>query len=202
MTPELLSLPWKIQVALGAGYAGYILGYLGLRKFHTGADVFFKTLLFSVFASGVFALELPVQWGWECALSVLASVAAGLLWHLKLRAFYYRVLKKIGLRYNDHPTAWLSVTHDQENYFTQISVVLEDGSSVSCDNLSKFTDAPFGAAVFGCDGDLAFHATHVTDSDGNTKAQSSTIDDNFGYRMTYIPSNRIMRIQFRKKLIA
>jgi hypothetical protein len=201
MSPELLALPWKIQVALGAGYAGYILGYLGLRKFHTGADVFFKTILFSVFASGVFALKLPLQWVWECLLSIVASTAVGLLWNLKLRTLYYRLLKKIGLRYNDHPTAWLSVSHDQDNYFTQISVLLEDGSSVSCDDLSKFSDAPFGAAIFGCDGDLAFHATHVTDSAGTKKPQPSTIDDNLGYRMTYIPNNRIMRVQFRKKLI-
>jgi hypothetical protein len=199
MTSELLTLPWKIQVALGAGYAGYMLGYLGVRKFHTGADVFFKTIMFSLFASGVFALQLPVHWIWECVLSIAASVIAGLTWYLKFSQLYVTLLKKMGIRHNDYPTAWLSVSHDLENYFTQISVLLEDGSTVSCDDLSKFSDAPFGAAVFGSDGDMAFHATHVTSRDGETKAQTTTIDENFGYRMTYIPSNRIMRVQVRKK---
>jgi hypothetical protein len=201
MNPDLLALPWKIQMALGAGYAGYTLGYIGLRKFHTASDVFFKTILFSLFASGVFILKFNLLWPMEVLLAASVSIIAGIIWNVTIRHLYTKVLKKIGILSNDLPTAWLSVSHDQENYFTQIGVQLEDGTWARCDNLSKFKDAPMGAAIFGSEGDIAFYVTHTESSNGETKALKSTSNEHYGDRMTYIPSHKISRINFRKKPI-
>lgn len=199
MTPDLLTLPWQIQIALGGGYAAYTLAYVGLRKFHTASDVFFKTIIFSLFASGIFFLNLPVNWIAESAIGVAAAIAVGVLWNVILRHWYIKILKTIGIHSNDLPTAWLSISHDQEHYFTQVAVTLEDGSCLSCEDLNQFTRSPNGPAVFGTDGDLALYVTHIKKTSGGSAEQTSVIDSYHGDRMTYIPADKIARMTFRKK---
>lgn len=199
MTPDLLTLPWQIQIALGGGYAAYTLAYVGLRKFHTASDVFFKTIIFSLFASGIFFLRLPVNWIAESAMGVGTAIAVGVLWNVVLRHWYIKILKTIGIHSNDLPTAWLSISHDQEHYFTQLAVILDDGSCLSCDDLVQFANSPNGPAIFGTDGDLALYVTHIKKAPGDLSQQTSIIDEYHGDRMTYIPSDKIARITFRKK---
>ncbi len=201
MTPELLTLPWQIQIALGGGYAAYTLAYVGLRKFHTASDVFFKTIIFSLFASAVFFLRLPVNWITESAISIVFAVVIGVLWNVKLRHWYIKILKKLGIYSNDLPSAWLAISHDQEHYFSQLAVILDDGSCLSCEDLVQFAHSPNGPAVFGTDGDLALYVTHITKTSGELSEQRSVTDPYHGDRMTYIPSDKIARITFRKKRI-
>jgi hypothetical protein len=199
MTPNLLTLPWQIQIALGGGYAAYTLAYVGLRKFHTASDVFFKTIVFSLFASAIFFLRLPVNWITESGIGVGAALTIGVLWNVMLRHWYIKILRVIGIHSNDLPTAWLSISHDQQHYFTQIAVILDDGSCLSCDDLAQFSNSPNGPAVFGTDGDLALYVTQIKKVSGDLSEQTSVIDNYHGDRMTYIPSNKIARITFRKK---
>ena len=110
-----------------------------------------------------------------------------------------KILKTIGIHSNDLPTAWLSISHDQEHYFTQLAVILDNGSCLSCDDLVQFANSPNGPAIFGTDGDLALYVTHIKKASGDLSQQTSIIDEYHGDRMTYIPSDKIARITFRKK---
>jgi len=200
MTPDLLALPWKIQIALVAGYAGYMLAYLGLRNNHTASDVFFKTILFSLIASAALSLKWITSPFHQSSVAILATILAGLIWNKWARHLYDHALRKFGINYDDYPTAWLTITHDQTHYYTQISVLLEDGTWLECRQLAEFKNAPLGPAVFGPDGDVGLYITHIKKVGDEAKELNTTVDGHYGMRMTYIPKERIARINVRKKL--
>ena len=199
MTPELLALPWKIQIALVAGYAAYMLAYLGVRKYHTAADVFFKTIAFSLVASAVLAVKCNISPFYQSTVAIFTTVLVGLIWKKWICHIYDKSLRKFGINFEDHPTAWLTMTHDQAHYFSQISVLLDNGTWLECRHLPNFEHAPLGPAVFGPEGDVGIYITHTISAKGETKELKTTSDEHYGFRMTYIPKDRIARINVRKK---
>src|SRR3546814_2103205 len=60
MDEKLLSLPWQIQVALGAGYLAYLVAYSGIRDHHKGIDVPFRAIAFGLVAT--LLLYATISW--------------------------------------------------------------------------------------------------------------------------------------------
>lgn len=56
MNAELLTLPWQVQIALGTGYAAYIVANIGNRAHHKPVDIAFSALVFGLFASIFYGL--------------------------------------------------------------------------------------------------------------------------------------------------
>jgi len=79
---DLLKLSWQIQLAFGAGYAAYMLCYVGIREHHKPIDTTFKVVVFSLIATATLWLTrewTPLNAG---AAAFGASLVAGLVWRL------------------------------------------------------------------------------------------------------------------------
>ena len=72
MDEKLLSLPWELQLALGAGYLAYAAAYVGIRRHHQSADIFFRALAFGLLAWAVLAL-MPMNRPWFRAASAIGA---------------------------------------------------------------------------------------------------------------------------------
>jgi hypothetical protein len=203
MNPELLSLPWAVQVALASGYAAYILAYTGLREHHRALDTTFTALVFSLVATAVIAIMrdsfAPIVTG---ASAFAASVAVGLVWRKWGRPALRWSIRKPDLSWSDDaPSALASLTSNNQYLVSQVAVLLDDGTWPRCDETGRFNDAPFGPCLFGPQGDVALYLTHEEPAGSSEKVLSTVRDAYWGDRITYVPAGRIRQITIRHQRI-
>jgi hypothetical protein len=196
---DLLKLSWQIQLALGAGYAAYMLCYVGIREHHKPIDTTFKAVVFSLIASATLWLTrewTPIEAG---ATAFAASLAAGLLWRLVGINGFRTILRVRDVSWaDDSPSAWHSLTSGNSRYrMSQISVLTDDNLWLTCDDVFEFDKDPFGPVLLGPTGDVALFITGEQPEGGTETPHKAVRFDGFGSRMTYIPASKIRRIAFR-----
>lgn len=200
MDEKLLSLPWEIQLALGSGYAAYMLAYLGIREHHKAADIAFRAIAFGLFATAVLML-IPLRYsGWRIIAAVAAALASGVIWRLWLADAVQWVMRAINLSWSDEtPSAWSRITqHNRTMAYSQMTVYLNDGTILHCNAMGDFTDAPFGPCIIGPNGDVALYVTHRCDpGECDFVAADRIFDDYHGDEITWIAASDIRRIKFR-----
>lgn len=200
MTPEILNLPWQIQVSLAAGYAGYVIAYTGIREGHKTIDTAFITLCFGVIATGILSLTpevMPIVAGTGAFAS---SCIAALIWRKFGRDILRTGLRSSSVSWsNDDPSALATLMANSRHRLTQVAVLLDDGTWLRCDNTMQFMNAPFGPVVIGPNGDIALYLTHEEVSGSEARELTSVRNEYYGDRITYIPSARIRQITFRHK---
>jgi hypothetical protein len=201
-TEDLLKLPWDLQVPLASGYAAYVLAYTGLRDRQKTVDIAFISLVFSLIATFVLALAAkrgigPIN---ASMLAFGATVAAGVLWRKIGRPMVSWTLRATNVTWtNDDPSALVSLSGSTRYYVTQVAVLLDDGSWLSCLSASDFNNAPFGPFQIGPNGDIALYVTEISPADGADRPQLAVRDDAYGDRITYVPAARIRQITFRHR---
>ena len=200
---DLVTLPWQVQLTLASGYAAYALAYVGIRAHHRTIEIAFSTLVFGLAATATFNLLLAYRSGPQAVamgIAFLLTVYVGLLW----RAFGRRLVRA-SLRLSqishadDDPSGWTSLFDKTDCDVSQISVRLDDGSWVRCDDTTLFSDAPFGPCVLGANGDLLLYLTHEQSASGDVKELKSVSDKLFGDRLTFVPAGRISLVNIRHK---
>jgi hypothetical protein len=201
MTAEdLLKLPWDLQVPLASGYAAYVLAYTGLRDRQKTVDVAFISLVFSLIATGIIVVSAkrgiePIK---ASALAFAITVISGALWRKLGRPVVSWSLRAANITWsNDDPSALASLSENTKCYVTQVAVLLDDGSWLSCQNAVDFSRAPFGPFQLGPNGDIALYVTDISGADGVDKPQLTLRDPAYGDRITYVPAARIKRITVR-----
>lgn len=196
----LLTLPWKVQVALASGYAAYLLGYRGVRAAHKAIDTAFITLVFGLVATGVIVLLEGQNAIVTMVSAFVASCLTAIIWRKYLSRWLHGLMHYFDITWsNDDPSALATLSSNTIYPLTQIAVLLDDGTWLRCEDTAKFIGAPFGPVILGPDGDIAFYLTHQETSDGTLKELTSVQNSDYGDRITYIPSARIKRITFRHK---
>jgi len=200
MQTELLNLPWQIQVALAAGYSGYMLAYVGLRHTHRQIDTIFISVVFSLIASG--AISLAARWSIESLYSAASAFAVtcivAVTWRRWGRKLLTKALRGINLSWgNDDPSALVTLSLNSEYPISQIAVLLDDGTWLRCDNTAIFNDAPFAPFLLGPNGDVALYLTHEEKIGEEAKELKSVRDSHYGDRITYVPASQIRQINFR-----
>jgi hypothetical protein len=199
MPTDLLNLSWQVQVALASGYAAYLLCYAGVRGSHTTIDTTFSTLVFSLIATAVLYLSRPcipdIAAG---TLAFVVTCASGVLWRRFLRQPLRWAMHALDVSWSDDdPSALATLLANSKYPVSQIGVLLDDGTWVGCDDMSKFKDAPFGPCKLGPSGDVALYLTYELSADGKVKELETVRDPFYGDRVTYIPASRIKQITFR-----
>ena len=204
MNPELLNLPWQVQLSLASGYAAYLVANAGNRDHHSAIDVTFTTLLFGMFATllynVVISLFLPTVQS-----AVLAGVAAfgmtailGAIWRKWGRPLFSKMVRDWGIATsNDDPSALTTILADAATRVSQISVKTEDGCWLHCDDTRLFANSPRGPVVIGPSGDVGLYLTHFHSADGELKAVEDFRNTDHGDMMTYVPASRVVRIKLR-----
>jgi hypothetical protein len=202
MSPDLefLKLPWEIQGALASGYAAYAVAYTGLRDRQRPIDIAFISLVFSVPATLVFWLLASKGPSISIPAAFVAAVGTGIVWRRFIRRLVFSILKKLDVTWsNDDPSALATLSDNSKFPVSQIAVLLDDGTWLRCDDVSKFIGAPFAPYLLGPNGDVALYLTHEEPSNGEAKVLKSVRDSYYGDRITYVPAARIKQITIRHK---
>jgi hypothetical protein len=198
MILDALKLSWEIQVALASGYAAYALAYTGLRDRQRPIDVVFISIVFSLIASLFLSLQAFVG---AIAASVVAfgmSLACGVLWRRFGRPALFALMHKWNVTWaDDEPSALATIIANTRHRMTQIAVLLDDGTWLSCKNAEQFNNAPFGPCLIGPNGDLALYLTHEQPRDAEERELKTVRDGAWGDRITYIPAARIQQMTVR-----
>ena len=202
-----------LQIALAGGYMGYLTAYSGLRAGHRAQDAVFMTLAFGLVSALAWqplsaALGGPVLGGpWAIAAApaaVVLPVLFGALWRRGGRTVWYEILGRCAIHADDGlATAWQSLTQHPQMQVTQIMVRDRDGTEYVCtDAVRRARErSPFGAIdrfspMFGTDGAIVMVADRITGPDGEPGA-GEPVDDEWGANLTYIPADRIARVEMR-----
>jgi hypothetical protein len=197
MGKELLSLPFAIQIALGAGYLGYLLAYSGIRQHHTTTDAFFRSVAFGLAASAIIYFGQPVWW--NVALAATAPLAIAIFWRWRGMRWAKSLLRHCDVNWaDDIPTAWISiVAEDTQTRPSQIAIDLEDGRTLLCEDTRPFADAPHGPCKFGLDGSIALYVTAEMRPDGSWIEKQDVRNPMHGDLITYVPASSIKRVEIR-----
>jgi hypothetical protein len=204
MNPELLNLPWQVQLSLASGYAAYLVANAGNRDHHSAIDVAFTTLLFGLFATLLYNLAISLLSA-SAHTAVLAGIAAfcvtamlGALWRKWGRPLFFKLMRDWGIAIsNDDPSALTTILADAATRVSQISVKTEDGCWLHCDDTRLFANSPRGPVVIGPSGDVGLYLTHFHTADGELKAVEDFRNPDHGDMMTYVPASRVVRIKLR-----
>jgi hypothetical protein len=199
MDEKFFNLPWEIHLALGSGYAAYMLAYFGIRDHHKAIDTTFRAIAFG-FCATIVLLIVPEHFVWLRIFSAIAAaLAAGLLWRYWFSDFLYKILRKSNFSWSDEtPSAWSKITqHNSKVYFSQIKIELNDGSFLFCNDTKLFNDAPHGPCILGPNGDIALYVTHKSDAASEINFVDNVRDENYGDEITYISADKIKKISFR-----
>lgn len=198
MPTDILALSWKVQVALASGYAAYIISYRGIRGHHSAQDTVFLALVFSLIASAelwLTRLLSPLVAGF-CAF--LLSVAVGVLWRRRGMQILTDMLRGPNTTWSDDtPSAWARLQENREFPLSQVSVLLKDGTWLYCNQTAAFNDAPYSPGVLGMSGDVLMYLTSIKPKESEERPQVTTLDANYGARLTYIPASEIARVNVR-----
>lgn len=198
MSADILNLPWQIQVALASGYAAYLLAYVGIRDHHKPIDTAFIGLIFSLVASGMLKLMDPYSDLIAGAAAFTATLLCGLLWRIALRDLSHAALKAVDFTWSDDmPSAWATLNANSRHGVSQISVLLDDGTWLRCDDTTLFNEAAFGPCQLGPNGDVALYLTHKQFPDGTVKPMGSVLNGDHGDRITYVPAARVRQVNIR-----
>lgn len=194
----LLSLPLGIQIALGSGCAAYFVAYSGIRDRHRTIDIAFITLVFSLASSATFALTS--SWGWieKGFVAFICPVVIALIWRKWGRNALRALLRASNISWSDDdPSALATLSSNSRFRVSQVAVLLDDGTWLSCDDTRQFNDAPYGPCLFGPNGDVALYLTHEEPPGEEARDMQTTRNPDYGDRITYIPAARIRRITLR-----
>lgn len=200
MQSDILSLPWHIQVALSAGYLGYVVAYMGSRSDHKTHDVVFRTLVFSLIASSAYQLAITYSFGilLAAAFAVFVALASGVIWRKWVGHWTIKAVRGLDISHSDDTASALSTLRTNSKVeLTGVSVLLTDGTWLCADDTSLFSDCDYPAFTLGESGDVVMYIGSSTGPDGTATEMKSTLDTAFGDRLTYIPRDRITRINMR-----
>ena len=208
---EFLQLPIHIQIALAGGYMGYTTAYAGLRSGHTTQDVVLLTLVFGTLS----AIVWPLLSDWTgdrdylqvvaVAVALVQPVLAGALWRRAGRSSWYSLLNRLGVHVEDGlSSGWASLIQHPGMNVTQITVRTTDGTELFCQDVPKHAKAQgaFSALekfspLFGNDGSVVMPVDTEETAAGDEIRRTSPVDDAWGARLTYIPPDRIVRVEMR-----
>lgn len=204
MNPALVNLPWTVLLTLASGYAGYFIAHVGVREHHKTVDVTFGTLVFGFM--GAFSYELCVRvletdiFSASLA-SFVTAVLVGAVWSRWLRGLMHICLRASGVTHSDDlPTAWVSLFRQTSLKTFQLSVKLQDGTWLKCDDLRKFEHSPNGPCVLGGAGDILMYVTHVkSPTDEEFEEIDGVQDVEWGEEITFIPRGQIARVDLRRR---
>ncbi|RWQ65053.1 hypothetical protein [Mesorhizobium sp.] len=193
----------QVQLAIGAGYLGYLAAYGGIRNHHQQIDVAFLTVAFGLVATASALITSPLMpAAWAIICSTAAAVAAGILWRKWGRNSVRWALKISRVNFaDDDPTVLTALGSDTQHNVSQVLVVLTDGSEFMCQDTAQFRDAPIAPFIYGTDGSIAMYVTHsYRRSETGSLVENirrNTKDAAWGDRMTIVPAASIRNVDLR-----
>lgn len=201
---DLLNLPWATLLTLACGYAAYFIANRGNREHHKTIDVVFSVLVFGFPCTAVYrwtVTDLNIEEPYASLVAVLLALSLGAAWSLFGRSLFDLAMKNGNISHTDDlRSAWsaLGVMKGSVNC-TQLTVCLKDGTTLHCEDLSRFTRAPNGPFIFGATGDVLMYVTHSTSAPTLELTTAASVEHSWGWEITYIPAADIGQIKLRRQ---
>lgn len=196
---QLLSLPYGTLLALGLGYIGYRVAFIGHDGPHGTADIVFTSLVFAAIAKLVL-LTAPAHPLLMTLPAIGAVIAAAVFWRTIGAPKTLKYTRK--WRISDHDrgrNVWESMLMRQDlPGVYQIRVKLKDGREVMCDDTTPFFEKPLGANLFGPDGSVALYVTRSRTAGQDWHVETATDAGKLGAEMTFIPASEISWVKIRR----
>ncbi len=191
----LTAAPIQMQIAAGIGFLAYLTATAGLRERHRPVEITGWTLMFSA----VFLAALPVAQAWVPERwSMWAAAGLTFLLAILWRAVGHRLVSRIGAKLKisraiQYPSvrSWLL---DHHPAFTQIGVVLKDGTEIRSMNVQEHWDGFLRAPVMlAADGSIALVADSIEHPGHETTPleKSYVHNQDWGDMLTVIPGDQI-----------
>jgi hypothetical protein len=115
-------------------------------------------LVFGLIAASVYhALSQNVWIAFP--LAFVSTIVLGIFWSMFGRDLLIRFLRLCRIYSDVLPSAWFAV-FTERTYATQLTVKLNDGSWLKCDDVHRFEKKLNGPCIFGVKGDLLMYVTH------------------------------------------
>lgn len=201
MEEAVIALPWQVQLSLGAGYAAYMLAYMGIREHHKSSDVVFRSIIFGLVTLGVFALVPAWEARYQIGVAIGVTLLSGLVWRVVGIGLMRGTMRQFNISWaDDRPSAWTAVAIENASHtLSQISIELDDGTWFHCADTSMFGQSPYGPCTLGLNGDIALYVTSEEAPDGTVLDHPGTLNGDWGDRITFVPVGKIRRVAMRLK---
>lgn len=203
---SLLDLPYETLALLASGYLAYRLAYVGKDAAHSSVDVVFLTVVFAFVAKQTTVSVDLLMWSthqtpggiFASLAGMVSALISAAVWRRSLQEFVYAALRKVKVSDHDgQPNVWRSMMARTLQPPARLVVVLKNGSSLMCNQLAMFKDAPMGPCLFGQDGSVAMYVTDIRRPADQDWTEVEALDPNrpdWGYEMSFIPADEIARI--------
>lgn len=191
---------WQLQAALGSGYTAYMIAYTGIRSHHAAIDTTFRTIAFGLVATGVLLGMPATAKPLTIFAAFIATVSVGIAWRVVGMTIWTDALRWLDISWaDDTPSAWAKISGEQAHLITQVSVLLNDGTRLRCNDASECGNLPLGPCVLGTNGDLLLYVTHQKRPGEIEQEAAGWNDPDHGARLTYLPTSSIKRLDVRRK---
>lgn len=197
VTNQVYNLPLEIQTAIAGGYVAYWIAYAGLDTNHRAVDVAFRTFAFGLPAIAAFRLLLSSGEILAAMSGFTLAVLAGGIWRAFGRRWAFAALSKASVLQEDGiATAWAAFIQQPNLKVSQLSVHTKDGR-VLYQNAHRYPEASLGGMYFGADGSIVMVVEEEELPDGTEEQRQGIRDAKLGTRVTYVPSDQIVRVNVR-----
>lgn len=197
---QFFDLSLSIQVALGAGYLGYVTAYAGFRRDHRVEDVLFISLAFAAVAMLTFGFVEQSQGVFAAALLAFgSSLALAALWRKWGRRAWLWATTNAGIHRDDGShDAWSQIVQT-DLQIGQVSVHMKDGRVLYLSDRRKYENSPWKGLYLGGNGAVVMVVEKEKDVDGLITERNGIADPEWGTRLTYLPASEIQRVNIRMK---
>lgn len=192
-----------LQVAIPAGYLGYLIARSGISQHDRPISIIFLSLFFALISivgwrvSGKYFSLYP-----QLFAAVLLPLVAALLWRKWFHQLVMCGLHKLRISNSSQfPDVWTEIIENTCVGVSQVTVFLKSGTALTCDFIYDFEDAPLNLMRRDKEGNIAFYVTGErpvgTDNFIKTKDEAKAeVDGMTHYRLTYVPKDEIERVEF------
>jgi hypothetical protein len=196
------SIPQYIQIVLVTGYIGFRIARSGLREHERKDELLYGILVYGLFGYIIYDLCIPFYK--HLLIPAFAATATttllAIFWRKYGSKFWSDAMHKLEVSNEDGtPNVWAGLTQCTTAGPTQVEVLLKNGTSLACQDVQSFSDAPFPKYYTDSFGNIAIYVTHKQKLNSEKKEQKTVRDAEWGDRITYIPAQEIERILFRFK---
>lgn len=202
LTSQVLALPLAVQAALGLGYLGYVIAFVGRRSAHRVEDTIFVSLAFgSVAYLTMLGADLEAKPLIGLSAAAAAIVIVAIAWRVVVQPAALWMFRRAKVSdFDVHATAWagfLDAVNIQRVH--QATVHLHDGRALFCSACDVYADHPLGRLYLGSDGGVALVVDVIRHPDGREEDLAEEVRaDGWGLRVTFVPPEQIARLELRQ----
>lgn len=199
---EFFNIPQYIQIVIVTGYIGFRIARSGLRERERKDELLYGILVYGLIGYIIYDLCMPFYKYVlvPAIVSTATTILVAIFWRKYGSNFWNDAMHKLQVSNEDGtPDVWSGITQCTSSGPTQVEIILKDGTSLACNDVQSFSDAPFPRYYTDNFGNMAIYVTHKKNPNSDKKEQKTVRDAEWGDRITYVPSQCIERVLFRFK---